>query len=190
VILGASFDSPEENRAFKDKFNFPYDLLCDTGKSMGIAYGAAADASASHPAYDSWRAVAAQQDGLNTVCNVFMCTGGVLAWDKLSLELYREMGALTGASYRNSKAAGQCYNLTDWSGEANDQWDDCRDWVDANFTAISTGDPTPGEAGAQWLVVVKVAGHVVMVILGWLFGEWWARQQAKDLICGSSASSA
>ena len=42
MILGASFDSPEENKAFKDKFNFPYDLLCDTGKSMGIAYGAPA----------------------------------------------------------------------------------------------------------------------------------------------------
>ena len=39
MILGASFDTPEENRAFRDKFNFPYDLLCDTGKSMGIAYG-------------------------------------------------------------------------------------------------------------------------------------------------------
>ena len=35
MILGASFDSEEENRAFRDKFNFPYDLLCDTGKSMG-----------------------------------------------------------------------------------------------------------------------------------------------------------
>ena len=54
MILGASFDSPEENRAFKDKFNFPYDLLCDTGKSMGVAYGAAGDAGASHPARISY----------------------------------------------------------------------------------------------------------------------------------------
>ena len=54
MILGASFDSPEENRVFRDKFNFPFDLLCDTGRSMGIAYGAAGDASASHPARISY----------------------------------------------------------------------------------------------------------------------------------------
>ena len=54
MILGASFDSPEENRSFRDKFNFPYDLLCDTGKSMGMAYGAAGDASATHPARISY----------------------------------------------------------------------------------------------------------------------------------------
>ena len=54
MILGASFDTPEENRAFKDKFNFPYDLLCDTGKLVGIAYGVAGDASATHPARISY----------------------------------------------------------------------------------------------------------------------------------------
>ena len=54
MILGASFDSPEENRAFRDKFNFPYDLLCDTSKAMGLAYGAAGDASASTPARISY----------------------------------------------------------------------------------------------------------------------------------------
>jgi len=54
VILGASFDSPEENRAFRGKFDFSYDLLCDTDKSMGIAYGAAGDASASSPARISY----------------------------------------------------------------------------------------------------------------------------------------
>ena len=54
MILGASFNSQEENRVFRDKFNFPFDLLCDTGKSMSIAYGAAGDASASHPARISY----------------------------------------------------------------------------------------------------------------------------------------
>jgi peroxiredoxin Q/BCP len=40
VILGASFDSVEANRKFAEKFEFPFDLLCDTDKSLGKAYGA------------------------------------------------------------------------------------------------------------------------------------------------------
>ena len=42
-------DSPEDNRAFKEKFDFPYDLLSDTDKSMSIAYGAA-EADSPRPA--------------------------------------------------------------------------------------------------------------------------------------------
>ena len=41
MILGVSFDAPEDNRAFKEKFDFPYDLLSDEGRSDSIAYGAA-----------------------------------------------------------------------------------------------------------------------------------------------------
>ena len=44
-----SFDAPEANNAFRDKFEFPYDLLSDTDKSASIAYGAAADADARTP---------------------------------------------------------------------------------------------------------------------------------------------
>ena len=40
-MLGISFDTVEENRAFAEKFDFPYKLLCDTDRSMGLAYGAA-----------------------------------------------------------------------------------------------------------------------------------------------------
>jgi thioredoxin-dependent peroxiredoxin len=40
VILGASFDTPEENKAFKEAQGFPYPLLADTDKSVGAAYGA------------------------------------------------------------------------------------------------------------------------------------------------------
>lgn len=47
TILGISFDSVEANRKFAEKFSFPYRLLCDTDKKIGIAYGAADDASAS-----------------------------------------------------------------------------------------------------------------------------------------------
>lgn len=41
VIFGVSFDSPEDNRAFREKFDFPFDLLSDTGREVGVAYGAA-----------------------------------------------------------------------------------------------------------------------------------------------------
>ena len=40
LIVGVSFDSQEENRAFSEKHNFNYPLLCDTDRSMGLAYGA------------------------------------------------------------------------------------------------------------------------------------------------------
>ena len=40
-VLGISFDSVEENRAFAEKFDFPFGLLCDVDRSVGIAYGAA-----------------------------------------------------------------------------------------------------------------------------------------------------
>jgi peroxiredoxin Q/BCP len=36
-----SFDTAEENSAFSQKFSFNFPLLCDTARSMGLAYGAA-----------------------------------------------------------------------------------------------------------------------------------------------------
>jgi thioredoxin-dependent peroxiredoxin len=38
VILGASFDDTEANKAFKDKFDFPYRLLSDWSEQVGVAY--------------------------------------------------------------------------------------------------------------------------------------------------------
>ena len=40
VVLGVSFDNVEDNAAFVKKFSFPFALLCDTGRDIGIAYGA------------------------------------------------------------------------------------------------------------------------------------------------------
>jgi peroxiredoxin Q/BCP len=40
VILGVSFDTQDENRAFAEKFSFPFPLLCDTDRAIGMAYGA------------------------------------------------------------------------------------------------------------------------------------------------------
>ena len=36
-----SFDTREENERFAEKFDFPFPLLCDTDRRIGIEYGAA-----------------------------------------------------------------------------------------------------------------------------------------------------
>ncbi len=43
VILGASFDDAPANKAFAEKFSYPFKLLCDTDKKLGTAYGAVDD---------------------------------------------------------------------------------------------------------------------------------------------------
>ncbi len=43
-VLGVSFDGLEDNKAFAEKFDFPYPLLCDTDRSIGMAYHAARSA--------------------------------------------------------------------------------------------------------------------------------------------------
>lgn len=47
MIIGASFDTPEANAAFAQKYGFSYSLLSDLDRSLAIAYGAADDATAS-----------------------------------------------------------------------------------------------------------------------------------------------
>ena len=48
MILGVSFDTQAENKAFHDKFDFGYPLLCDTTRELGMAYGAADSADAKY----------------------------------------------------------------------------------------------------------------------------------------------
>ena len=48
-MLGVSCDSPEINAAFKEKFDFPFDLLCDVTREMSVAYGAADSVEAKNP---------------------------------------------------------------------------------------------------------------------------------------------
>ncbi len=38
TVLGASFDTAEENAAFREANDFPFPLLCDTDKAVGTAY--------------------------------------------------------------------------------------------------------------------------------------------------------
>lgn len=39
-MLGISFDTPEDNKAFADKFSYTFPLLCDVEHKVGMAYGA------------------------------------------------------------------------------------------------------------------------------------------------------
>lgn len=52
-MLGISFDSPEDNKAFRENSGFPYDLLCDTDKAVSLAYGVA-ESSSSRPSRISY----------------------------------------------------------------------------------------------------------------------------------------
>lgn len=49
VVLGASFDDVEVNRAFADKHDFPFVLLCDTTRALALKYGAADSDDAGAP---------------------------------------------------------------------------------------------------------------------------------------------
>ena len=40
VIAGISFDAPAANKAFAEKFDFPFVLLSDEDRSVGEQYGA------------------------------------------------------------------------------------------------------------------------------------------------------
>jgi peroxiredoxin Q/BCP len=37
-VLGISFDTPAENKAFREKFDFPFRLLSDVDEQVGVAY--------------------------------------------------------------------------------------------------------------------------------------------------------
>ena len=40
-VLGVSFDSRESNAKFHRRFGLNFPLICDTDRTMGLAYGAA-----------------------------------------------------------------------------------------------------------------------------------------------------
>ena len=48
-MLGISFDTVAKNRAFAEKHALPYRLLCDTDRSVGLAYGACDSATDAYP---------------------------------------------------------------------------------------------------------------------------------------------
>lgn len=48
MVLGVSFDDVKANAAFAKKFDFPFKLLCDVDRKLGIAYGACTDPKAGY----------------------------------------------------------------------------------------------------------------------------------------------
>ena len=40
-VIGISFDKPSDNAAFAAKYEFPFPLISDTDRTIGVAYGAA-----------------------------------------------------------------------------------------------------------------------------------------------------
>lgn len=40
VVFGVSLDNEADNKAFAEKFEFPYPLLCDVGREIAMAYHA------------------------------------------------------------------------------------------------------------------------------------------------------
>jgi len=40
-VIGVSFDTPAESAAFAAKYEFPFPLISDTDRKIGLAYGAA-----------------------------------------------------------------------------------------------------------------------------------------------------
>ena len=48
-VVGVSFDPPAGNAAFRAKYEFPFSLLSDTKRTLGLAYGACVDAKAATP---------------------------------------------------------------------------------------------------------------------------------------------
>ena len=47
-MFGVSFDGVEENRAFAEKYDFPFPLLCDTDRALGLAFEACSSPDAAY----------------------------------------------------------------------------------------------------------------------------------------------
>lgn len=48
VILGVSLDGEAGNKAFAEKYSFPYPLLCDVNREVALAYHAVSSADAQY----------------------------------------------------------------------------------------------------------------------------------------------
>lgn len=49
IVLGASFDTPEDNRRFAEKYLLPFRLLSDTQHDVALQYGAAESPEQKYP---------------------------------------------------------------------------------------------------------------------------------------------
>lgn len=49
VVVGASFDTPEDNAAFARKYGFKFTLVSDVDRKLSLAYGACTDPKSRYP---------------------------------------------------------------------------------------------------------------------------------------------
>jgi peroxiredoxin Q/BCP len=63
-VLGASFDTPEENRAFADDQHFEFRLLSDVDKKVGAAYEVVRPPGADYPDFPLRIAYLIDPDGI------------------------------------------------------------------------------------------------------------------------------
>ena len=54
MVVGVSCDSQKANSSFKQKQDFPFDLLCDEDGAMSVAYGARAAGKRGFPSRISY----------------------------------------------------------------------------------------------------------------------------------------
>ena len=63
-IVGASFDTPEDNRAFAEKHGFPFRLLSDVDRTVGESYETKRHPEERSPEYAKRRTYLIDPDGV------------------------------------------------------------------------------------------------------------------------------
>jgi peroxiredoxin Q/BCP len=64
ILLGASFDAPQDNRGFADKNGFPFRLLSDEDRTVGATYETRRAPEESSPEYAKRRTYLIDPDGV------------------------------------------------------------------------------------------------------------------------------
>jgi peroxiredoxin Q/BCP len=64
VVLGASFDTPADNKTFADAQRFGFHLLSDVDRTVGTAYGAARGPDEQYPDFPRRISYLIDQEGI------------------------------------------------------------------------------------------------------------------------------
>lgn len=64
MIAGISFDTPQENKAFAEANDFPFQLLSDPDRSIGRAYGVAREPDHPYAAFAQRATYVIDPDGI------------------------------------------------------------------------------------------------------------------------------
>ena len=95
TVLGVSFDTPEDNRAFAEKYGYPGRLLSDVDRTVGEAYQTARPADDPSPGFAKRRTFVIGPDG---VIRKVYAVKDIPAHPDQVLEDLRALGALDAAN--------------------------------------------------------------------------------------------